>query len=338
MIYRYFVVLLFVTIGVTIYAQEIPDKNLHAAVMKGIDQILLQRYDSAKITFSTIVKRYPLHPSGYLYSAATLQAEYSDYKDKFDEDLFDSLVNKGQDCAQKMIEQREMEWGYYYSGLAYAYLSYNASERGNLPKGILYGFKAKNQMQNCLEINPNFYAAMNVLGTYYYWGSALSWLPFLSNKREEGVKLIRTSIEQCAYEHVLGKKNLVVIFNEEKRYTDAVDVGLSVLKIYPDNRNFLWGVMKAAEKLHNDSLHEAIVCRLLQSTLNAPIRNYYREAVCRIALAEYAFSKKYYQNVIEETKKTIALKPYLSVSNKDLNNKILRAEELLAHASARIKN
>lgn len=318
-------------------AQEIPNKKLHLLVVKGIDQTLRQEYDSAKATYSFIIKEYPAHPSGYLYYAATLQAEFADYKGRFDEKKFDSLIEAGQSCAQKMIQQGVEDWGYYYSGLAYAYHSFSVKENGNIAKGLLLGFNAGNQMQHCLEINPKFYSAMNVLGSFYFWKSQLSWLPFISNKKEEGISFIRQAIEHSMYERILGKNNLLVMYYEEGKYRDALHVGLSVLKEYPNNRNFLWGIMKVADKLHNDSLLEQIVDTLLTSSLQAPVKNYYREAVCRMYKAEIAFKEKNFSVAALESRKVIALRPYRSVANADLGKKIERAEELLQESLLKVK-
>jgi tetratricopeptide (TPR) repeat protein len=320
---------LLLVISVSCYSQKLSDPFLHNAIMKGIDETLKQDYLTAQITFQSIIQHYPDHPSGYLYLAGMLQAEYSDYGRMFDEAQYDSLLMLGEYYAGTMISNgKEKDWGYYYAGCTEAYRSFTAAEGGNLPSGIIHGIKAADKLELCLESNSEFYAAMNILGSYYYWRSTMSWIPFLKNRKDEGIRLVKKAVEMNEYEHILGKNNLVSIYIEEKYYSEAEKIAKEVLEKYPNNRNFLWMLMTVCEKTGNHKANRIVVGKLLQSIVSAPVINYYKEATCRVKLAQYAFEDKRYSSVLDETNKVITLKIYVDKVAGDLNKKIKIAESL----------
>ena len=157
-----------------------------------------------------------------------MQAEYSDYENTFDQQLFDSLLAKGETLADRLMEKRDsVDWGCYYAGTALSYRAFSESENGSWPSVIIDGMNAAKMFERCLEINPQFYDAMNGLGTYYYWRSKktefLSWLPFVSNKEKEGIELLSLAVEKGTYDKFIAMNSLAVVFTEEKQYDEALD-------------------------------------------------------------------------------------------------------------------
>ena len=189
-------------------ARPLEQNTVHEKLLNGIDLTLKQDYPAAKAVFESVTRNEPDNPAGYLYLAAVLQAEYSDYEISFDQHLFDSLIVKGETLAEHLIESKDSaDWGSYYAGSALSYRAYSESENGSWSRVIIDGMNAAKMYERCLEINPQFYDAMNGLGTYYYWRSKktefLSWLPFLSNKERKGIDLLSLSAENGTYEKTL---------------------------------------------------------------------------------------------------------------------------------------
>jgi len=325
--YIYILLAAFVSLS---YSQRLSNRYIHNAILQGIDETVKQNYDSAKQIYTDVIKKYPKHPAGYIYLAAVMQAQYVDYDDIFNEDLYDSLLDKGMLYAERMSEKgNEKDWGYYFLGCAHAYRSFREADSGNLPLGIIHGVKAANNMERCLNINPNFYAAMSVLGAYYYWKSTLSWLPVISDRTVEGITLVKNAIDNSDYEYLLGKNILINILTSEGEYAEAERIDLELLANYPDNRNLLWMLMGIYEKSKNQRNLESIVAKLLQSIMEAPVINRYREATCRLKLATYAAAKGDTTTVELECQKIIQLTPYLDKTKLNLKKKITLAEDLI---------
>ena len=321
--------ILLVSVSSFLQSQFLEDKHQHSLVLQGIDLTLKQEYDSAEIVFQTIIKEFPQHPSGYLYLAGMMQAKNTDYDDPFNEKQYDSLLNIVEILSQPLIKSKNNSaYGYFYTGSSEAFRSYTKSENGNLASGIYYGLSAGGSLERCLEADPNFVEAKNILGSFYYWRSKMSWIPFISDRSEEGIKLIVESFFH-PYEKHLASHNLMVIFTEEKRYADAEKYGLIMLKEYPDNRLFLWNLMTTYEQWNNKKKLIEIVERLLQSTLHAKVVNRYTEAVCRLKIAQFAMTGKDTAKAKVELKQLITLKKYIGRTKGDLKKKISKAEDLL---------
>jgi tetratricopeptide (TPR) repeat protein len=312
-----------------IRAQVLDDQRHHELLLQGIRQTLEQEYDSAETTFRTMMKEYPSHPSGYLYLAGMLQAKYSDYGERFNRKQYDSLLTAAEKLSEEMIEKKTTAaWGYLYSGMAEAFRSFTASENGNLPTGFYYGISAGQSLKKCLERDSTFVEAKNILGAYYFWRSKLAWIPFISDKTEEGIGLIKESFHH-PYEKHLASHNLMLIFIDEKRYAEAEYYGLLMLKEYPSNRSYLWNMMTVYEQWGKYDSLKSIVERLLQSTMNAQVINRYTEVTCRLKLAQFAIHENDKRTARRECEKILALRKFIGKTKGDLKAKIKQAEELL---------
>lgn len=323
-----------------VLAQPFSKQRLHDVILQGIDLTLKQDYRAAKALFHSVIEEYPDHPAGYLYLAGAVQAEFSDYEDGFDRRLFDSLLAKGEALADHLIEKKDSaDWGYYYAGTALSYRAFSESERGNWPSVIIDGMNSAKMFERCLELNPKFYDAMSGLGTYYYWRSKktefLSWLPFLADRKKEGISLLTSAVENGTYDTFEAMNSLILVLTEEGRYDDALPITLRALTRYPDNRSFLWCLVGIVERVpHKDTVViKSAVTRLLASVVHAPVRNHYYEAACRLKLAQYAMAEHEYNKVIEECSAILRYKELEGKTKRDIGKKLREASELLVRAS-----
>ena len=319
--------LMYTTAG---YCQILKNDQEHELVVQGIHFTLEQQYDSAAASFRTVMDTFPKRPTGYLYLAGLLQARYSDYGDYFNEQKYDSLLLTASVLSDSLkVQPGGKAWGYYYEGTADAFRSYTSSESGNVPAAFYYGLRAAKSMEKCIEIDSTFVAAKNVLGSYYYWRSKFSWIPFVSDRRDEGIRFIMETLHH-PYERHLAYQNLMLILIDEKKYQEAENYGLEILKEYPENRSFLWNMMTAYEQSGDKVKTEEIVRRLLTSTMNAPIINRYSEATCRLKLARFAAERKDTVAAVRECRKILSLQHYKNTVKGDLSGKLQKAGDLLA--------
>ncbi len=330
--------------GVT-SAWPLPEQELHDTLLRGIDLTMKQDYPEARALFQSVTKNYPDNPAGYLYLAGTMQAEYSDYENTFDQQLFDSLLAKGESLAERLIEKKDSaDWGCYYAGTALSYRAFSESENGSWPSVIIDGMNAAKMFERCLELNPQFYDAMNGLGTYYYWRSKktefLSWLPFVSNKENEGIELLSSAVEKGTYEKFIAMNSLALVFIEEKQYDEALTIVQNGLRLYPDNRSFLWCLMGIVERMpHRDTAAiKSAVFRMLASVMKAPVRNQYCEAACRLKLAQFAMEEHRYNAVIDECGAILKYESLEGKTKRDIGKKIKTAKTLMEQAEEAVNS
>lgn len=320
------------------FAQRIPNDNVHEKILAGVNLTLRQDYPSAVNMFRSAIAADPRNPAGYVYLAGMMVAEFSDYDGvAFDEQTFDSLLQKSQLLAEAYLNAKETEaWGYYYEGTALSYRAFWKSENGNLVGAILDGMNSARMFEQCLEIKPDFYDAMSGLGTYYYWRSEktkmLSWLPFVSDRRNEGIELLSKTIAYGTYNKYLAMSSLMWIYFQEHRYQDAAAIVRQALAQYPDNRSFLWELLSIVVKLKDNGAIKECAQHILASTLAAPVRNIVSEIKCRLWLAQIAMDEHRYQDVIDQCR---AIERYASEKGRthvDIGPKLKAAQQMEAEA------
>lgn len=320
-------------------ARPLQDQKVQDILLQGIDLTLKQDYPGAKAIFESVARDNPDNPAGYLYLAGVMQAEYSDYENVFDQHLYDSLLAKGEALAERLLENKDSaDWGYYYAGTALSYRAFSESENGSWPSVIIDGMNAAKMFERCLELNPQFYDAMNGLGTYYYWRSRktefLSWLPFINNKEKEGIKLLSTVVEKGTFDRFIAMNSLATVFIEEKQYDEALTIVQKGLALYPENRSFLWCLMGIVERMpqRDTAAIKSAVFRMLASVMKAPVRNPYCEAACRLKLAQFAMENRRYTVVIDECNAILQYESLEGKTKRDIGKKIQAAKELMEQA------
>ncbi len=331
---RFARILLFLLVPAALAAQMLPDARLNEAILRGIDETCKEDYAAAGETFRSVIAGYPQYPAGYLYLAATLQAEASDYEMPLNTQELDSLLVRGELLAEKMIDAgKDTDWGYYYAGTALSYRAFSESEEGKWYSAILDGMSSAKMFEHCLAVNPKFTNAMCGLGTYYYWRSRktdfLTWLPFVSDRRDEGIRLLKAAIGGSAYESMVALSSLMWIEIEESRYPEARALAEQGLARYPGNRSILWGLLTAEERSQDSAGMLRTTRALLASILNAPVRNVYGEITCRLKLAMYAADHGDSAGAIRECRSILRYKGKEGLSRRNCSNKIAGAESLL---------
>ncbi|HTX17135.1 MAG TPA: hypothetical protein VMG34_00640 [Bacteroidota bacterium] len=310
--------------------------SLRARLMDGIDLTLRQDYPAARRVFNSVIAAEPTNPAGYLYLAGAVQAEFSDYEDGFDAGLFDSLIAQGRATADRLIDTKDSaSWGYYFAGTALSYKAFSESERSDWPGVVLDGMNSAKMFERCLEIDPSFCDAMSGLGTYYYWRSKktefLSWLPFVRDRKTEGIDMLSKACEGATYEKFLALNSLSLVLTEEGRYDEALRYIREGLGRYPENRSFLWCLVGVLERMpHRDTVAlKDAVKKLLASVVAAPVRNVYYEAACRLKLAQYAMDARDYPEVRRQCLAILNYKDLEGKTKRDLGKKLSAAQSLL---------
>jgi tetratricopeptide (TPR) repeat protein len=317
--------------------QKIADEKLHQKISAGIDCTVKQDYAGAKRFFIAASAMNPAHPASYIYMAGAIQAQCSDYGRALERGTYDSLLDLGEKYADAMIEHSPQSAdGYYYAGTVRAYRAFTSSENGNWAGSVYQGMGAAKQFERAIELNPRHYDAMNGLGTYYYWRSKLSWIPFVKDRKAEGISMVMAAARRSVYEQGVAQNSLMLMLIEEKRFEEAEQTAYQMLANVPDQRSFLWGLMTLYEQTGNTAGLKKIVPRLLQSILSAPVVNYYNEAACRVKLAQYAYDEGGYKRTVDECEKVLALKKVDAVCVRSLRQKYSMAEELMQKARTKL--
>ncbi len=205
------------------------------------------------------------------------------------------LLDRVEQLAQRMSEDPSTAAeGLYYLGMARSYIAYyNFRDGENWLSGLSHGLKATGFLEDCLEINPKAYDAMTGIGTYMYWKSQnmsfLTWTPLVDDERYAGIHMLRLSELKAQYSSQQATNSLIWIYIEEERWNDAIHSARGILRRFPANRLFLWGLASAAEGREDWALARKAYQRIVASIDKEVSERRYIEiqARAKIALMSY---------------------------------------------------
>jgi tetratricopeptide (TPR) repeat protein len=276
--------------------QKVPSPIMDSLLTAGIDQTLRQEYESAVKTFQIIVQEFPDHPCGFLYQAAVMQTKAMDYDLPMDRSTFDSLLALAEERSSAMIAREpNSPWGYFYRGTMLGYDSYARALRGDWFGAASKGMSSVSDFHRAVAADSSFFDAYAGIGTYYYWKTRkmefLAWLPFVGDKREEGIEFLFLCAERGEYNRFTAMSSLLSIYLDNEEYERAVYLAREALRFYPSNRLFLWGLAASLEKLEDTTGALRTYGHLLELMVNDPQENSYNELVCRLNMVKLELTR-----------------------------------------------
>ncbi len=276
-------------------AQPLRNAQADALVRRGIELSGRQNYTKAREAFDELAALLPSHPAGPFFKAVLMQVISLDFELPVSSEYL-RLLERTEALAEAMVkaDERNAE-ARFYLGMAKSYIAYYKFRDGeNWVSGLTNGLSAYSTLKECLELNPKAYDAMTAVGTYRYWksrkASFLTWTPFVDDDRQAGIDQLRMAEQRGSYTNQQASNSLVWIYIEEERHADAIRTAEGVLKQFPNNRLFLWGLASAAERRQDWKLARSAYQRILQSMDSEVIDRRYIEIQARAKVAQTSFS------------------------------------------------
>jgi len=261
------------------------DSLLH----RGINLTLLHEYDSARSVFRWVAQKYPHDPAGYVFEAGVLQTMVMDYEEFIPGAEFDSLIALAKAKAESAIEAGPKSgWPHLFLGTALGNDAFAQAQRGDWFEAATLGMSSASSFETALELDSTLVDALAGMGTYYYWKTRriqfLTWLPFVPDRRDEGISLLRQCMHHGVYNRFAAMSSLVGIYNDAEDYDNSVAVATFALAKYPGNRIFLWGLATALERGQHPGEAMEAYQRLLKAITSDSRSNRYNELVCRLKI------------------------------------------------------
>ena len=191
----------------------------------------------------------------------------------------------------------------YDVGTAYAlHASYTATVEGSLMTGMHLAKRAYDAQEYVLARDPKRAEAGLVVGTYRYLISTLSvpmrfmaYVVGFGGGKEKGIALVEAA-SRVVETHVDAKVALLLMYNREGRYADAVRMARELEQEFPKNRLFVLEQGSSATKAGLPAEAEATLTRGLAMFDKETRRRLpgeraiwlYRRAMARVALRHAA--------------------------------------------------
>jgi tetratricopeptide (TPR) repeat protein len=226
-------------------------------------------YDEALASFRAAIAADPTHPAAYRLVAATIwikalftqgavtaedylgQARSEIARQPMAPDVaaaFHTNIDRALALAEERLRERPNDADTHFQvGAAYAFLTtYKATVEGRVVGGFSTARRAYTEHERALRLDAQRRDAGLTVGLYRYGVSTLSaplrvlaGLVGFGGGRERGLRLIEDAAADSSDVQANARFTLVVIYNREARYDDALRVIRELREQYPRNR-LLW--------------------------------------------------------------------------------------------------
>ncbi len=295
--------LLLILISVHLFGVILPLKGqglyppeITRRIETGIVQTIQNNFSGAESTFQTLINELPTEPCGYFYLGATIQAEMLDREDFSRLGEFDAAIDTAIQLAKTMRKQDAANLrGWFFEGSAYLYRSFMDNKRKKMWGAYRNASKGVNRLEKALELDTTFYDAYLGVGSYKYWKSskakALTWLPFVADDREKGIRMVRKAIAKGQFVPLVARDQLAWILLNFGQPEEALALAKRNHQQFPQSRFFMWTLVEIYHK--NQQFDEALQLykELLTLLRKQPFNNHYNEMNCLLHIAEIYFDQ-----------------------------------------------
>lgn len=215
--------------------------------------------------------------------------------------LFQEHITRALQLAEARVRAnpRDPDAHYELGAVVGLQASYTASIEGKLFAAFRAARRAYLAHEKVLELDPSRHDAALIVGTYRYIVSTLSlpgrWFAYLvgfGGGKERGIQMVERAAAYDSEARVEAMFGLIILYNREKRYDDALKVLAELRRRYPRNR-LLW-LESGATALRGGRLEEAERC-LREGMARLPKdprpRTFGEEALWRYKLGEVRLAR-----------------------------------------------
>jgi tetratricopeptide (TPR) repeat protein len=333
------------------FAQKYLDyqnEEVKKLLLEGIDACFREDYPLVEKKFNQLLLEAPQDPAGYFFKAMFYQAQMMDYESDFREKEFYENIKAVKKYAKERIKHdSEDAWAYLFWGNAYGAKAVYDARKGNWWSGLNNGLKAKSALNEAIKHDPELYDAYVGLGSYHYWSSVvtkvLRWLPFIGDKREQGISQMRLALEKSIYCQDAAASGLIWIYINEKKFDQAIGLAQRMQSKYPEGKSFLWALAEAYYEKSDWSnalfYYREILERIdnrndrFNSGGNHPENpnNYYNRIECKFHIANSLFNLGKFEECISACEE-IQNYPLDEKTRKRQKNKLNATKRLLENA------
>jgi len=203
--------------------------SVDSLIWQGIVLVDSEMFDSALTVFHNVIDQDTTSPRGYFFTAAVYSNLVGDYRNFKYRDEFYSHVDRAIEIGEMRDKSgnASAEDLFYYGG-AVGYRGIFKSFEGDWWGAFKDGLRGRSLLGRAFEADSTYKDVYLGLGTYDYWRSAktkaLWWLPFFSDKRDQGISEIKIAIADGKFASHEGRYALMRIYFDYGKYEKAVEL------------------------------------------------------------------------------------------------------------------
>ena len=284
--------------------RELPP-DMRELILNSIDLVYKEKFKSAEDEARMVIKKYPDHPAGYFFCAAALESWMSFYESDKREEEFYEYCDQAIDKAEKQLAREpDNDWATFFLGGADGFKGTYESRYEKWITSFRHGWRGVSTLMTLHKKNPDIKDVYYGLGMYDYWRSAMTkvlwWMPGIENRSREGIQELEIARKEGVYTSLSAAANLVIVYNAEGRFKDALTIAEELLARYPASVKCSWGKAAALYGLGRFDEDESVYRYILERVEAEPLDNHYNAVLCHFWLARiYLKIKRYTQSIAE---------------------------------------
>jgi hypothetical protein len=239
------------------------------------EYIWYNRFPQAIDSAQALVTDESDNPTGYFLLGVIYHSISNQYRSDRCKDLIERNLDTAIILAQAKIKSApaDADW-HLVLGSAYGYRALHRSLHGGGWGSFKDGSRSSSQLEKSLALDSTCLDAYFGLGAFHYWKSVkvkkLAWLPFVSDRRQQGIDEIIKSIGGGSLAPFNARKTLLAIYLNEKRYDAFFALADSLMQILPDDPSCLHHLIVALMNTQRWDEAEKALTRLKSAWSHSP--------------------------------------------------------------------
>jgi hypothetical protein len=245
-----------------------------------MDTLVGGHFESANSLCDSLNYEFPGHPAATYARIACLYSHMIDREDTVGRGEFMALIDLcTTQCDQwKPTGQANRSELAFLKGSALAARGLILHHEGKTLSGLKSLISSKNQFDDAIEADPQFYDAYLGRGAYRYGlaqnASLVNWLPFIPSAKS-GWRDLWLAVNQSAFSKYAALTSIVWFVLDDHNYSLADSICTVGLERFPGSRNFLWPRLSLLERQKDWANFEILARQILDQYLTLPDNNGY---------------------------------------------------------------
>ncbi len=210
-------------------AEPAASPEFHDVILRGIEFLEHDNYESALETFENLKERHPRHPAPHFFKAVAYQQWMTTFRLKRYQKEMEENIQLAIQKGKALLEKNDSPWIHFYIGGAHGYRAYDRFQKHEWLGAYIDAKRGMASLRKALEREPALYDAYLGLGSYHYWRTAKSnfiriiafWVP---DQRELGLRQLEFCAAQGLYARYEAIYNLIVAYFDYGKYEKAFEV------------------------------------------------------------------------------------------------------------------
>lgn len=280
-------------------------RDLNQWALASVDCVYREDFDGAFEQTRQIIRKYPDHPAGYFFYAASLDAWMNYHQSGKRENEFYEHCNRAVEKAQALLDKGDGDvWVQFFMGGAEGLKGNYEMRYSRWITAFRYGWRAVTILRKLQEKNRDLADLDYGIGSYAYWRSAmgktLKWLPGVNDERATGIAQLNRASTHGIYTRPASAAALIDVYFNERMFDSMLVVSSRLLEAYPQSLLFQVGRARALFGLGRLEEAEKQLRILVARIDQAHFDNRYHAVVTRYYLAKTYFEQGQYTSCIAE--------------------------------------